>query len=272
MKPLHVDTGWDCHAHVFGPYDRYPLVVERAYTPPEALLSQYIDVIHRLALSNGVLVQPSMYGNNHSLLLDLLAQAPALRGVGVLRPDATATLKSLRDRGIRGLRFSHRSGAGNFVGSASLEDLMVMSSAMAHQGLHAELWTDCQAIVAIEKSLSSLPMPLVIDHMGGFDVNLGVKDPGFQCLLRLLESGKVWVKLCAYRNLLTCSDWNLGRPFHDALIQANPDRLLWGSDWPHLRVTPTPKTQQLLDLLMRWTEAPELTQKILRINPLILYD
>lgn len=271
MAPAQAGTGWDCHAHVFGPYDRYPLAEDRAYTPPEAWVTQYLELIHRLGLTNGVLVQPSMYGNNHSLLFDVLAQAPALRGVAVLRSDASATLKGLRNRGIRGLRFSHRSGSGNFIGSASLEDLMPMRSALADQGLHAELWTDCQALLAIEKSLTQLPIPLVIDHMGGFDVHLGVGDPGFQCLLRLLASGKVWVKLCAYRNLLQCGDWGLGRPFHEALIQANPDRLLWGTDWPHLRVTPVPETQQLLSLFAQWTDDPELTQKILRVNPPALY-
>ena len=271
IEPVHVDIGWDCHAHVFGPYDHYPLAKDRAYTPPEALLTQYIDLINRLTLSNGVLVQPSMYGSDHSLLLDVLAQAPALRGVAVFRSNAVAALKGLRNKGIRALRFSHRSGAVNFVGSASLEDLMQMTPALANEGLHAELWTDCQALPAIEKALELLPIPLVIDHMGGFDVNVGVQDPGFQCLLRLLESGKVWVKLCAYRNLLQTNDWSLGQPFHEALIQANPDRLLWGTDWPHLRVTPVPEAQQLKSLFMEWTNDPALVQKILQVNPLTIY-
>lgn len=271
MRPALVGTGWDCHAHVFGPYDRYPLAQNRAYTPPEALLSQYIELIHGLGLSHGVLVQPSMYGQDHALLLDVLAQTPALRGVAVLGPEAIGTLKGLRQQGIRGLRYSHRSGTGNFVGSASLDDMLHMATALADAGLHAELWTDCQALAAIEKTWMALPIPLVIDHMGGFDVNAGVGDPGFQCLLRLLESGKVWVKLCAYRNLLSSSDWSEGKPFHQALLRTNPDRLLWGTDWPHLRVNPVPATQQLLSLFTEWTGDEALIQKILQDNPLALY-
>jgi len=271
VRQALVGPAWDCHAHVFGPYDRYPLAQDRAYTPPEALLSHYIELIHRLGLTHGVLVQPSMYGQDHALLLDVLAQTPALRGIAVLGPDATARLKGWRSQGIRGLRYSHRSASGNFVGSASLDDMQHMATALADEGLHAELWTDCQALVAIEKTLMDLPIPLVIDHMGGFDVGAGVRDPGFQCLLRLLESGKVWVKLCAYRNLLASGDWAAGKPFHQALLQANPDRLLWGTDWPHLRVNPAPDTQQLLSLFTEWTGDEAKIQKILQVNPMALY-
>jgi predicted TIM-barrel fold metal-dependent hydrolase len=264
-------TGWDCHAHLFGPYDRFPLAAERSYTPPEALSSQYLALLSRLGLSHGVLVHPSAYGEDFSLLFDALAQHANLRGVLVLRPGLLATLDGLRERGVRAARFSHRSGnGGNFAGSATFDDLVSLAPALADAALHAELWTDCAVLPDIAERLLELPVPVVIDHMGGFDVAAGIDAPGFRCLLALLDSGRVWVKLCAYRNLLATADVERGRPFHEALLRANPQRLLWGSDWPHLRVTPTPDTAQLLQLFKRWTPS-SLAGDILVGNPAALY-
>ncbi len=203
---------WDCHAHLFGPYERFPLAAERSYTPPEAIEPQYLALLRRLGLTNGVLVHPSAYGDDHSLLLHALAAQPSLRGVVVVRPGSPLRLDGLREQGVRGARFSHRSGAGtNFAGSASIADLQSIAPALADAGLHAELWTDCGALEGIAGVVRALPVPVVIDHMGGFDVRAGVDDPGFRTLLKLLETGKVWVKLCAYRNLLSEEDWAVGR-------------------------------------------------------------
>ena len=124
----------------------------------------------------------------------------------------------------------------------------------------------------IAERLRRMPVPIVIDHMGGFDVQSGIEDRGFQCLLSLLATGRVWVKLCAYRNLLQAPDFELGKPFHDALLRANPQRLLWGSDWPHLRVTPAPDAGTLLDTFKRWTASDELVAQVLEVNPAALYS
>ena len=268
-----MNAGWDCHAHLFGPYDRFPLARDRSYTPPEAVASQYIALLGRLGLSNGVLVHPSAYGDDFSLLFDALASHPHLRGVVVLREDSLPSLDGLRDKGVRGARFSHRSGAGgNFAGSASFDDLLRLAPALADAGLHAELWTDGQALPDIADRLRGLPIPLVIDHMGGFDVNAGVDAAGFRCLLSLVEDGRCWVKLCAYRNLLAAADFELGRPFHEALLRANPGRLVWGSDWPHLRVSPAPAAADLLEVFKRWTATDALVAQILVNNPADLYQ
>jgi predicted TIM-barrel fold metal-dependent hydrolase len=265
-------SGWDCHAHLFGPYERYPLAADRSYTPPEAPASHYLALLSRLHVSHGVLVHPSAYGDNHDLLLDTLATHKQLRGVLVLRQDTALSLKRLREQGIRGLRFSHRSGAGNnFAGSASLADLLALAPRMADAGLHAELWTDCQALPSIADQLRRLPVPVVVDHMGGFQVDSGVDQPGFASLLSLVSSGPVWVKLCAYRNLLGAPDFDAGQPFHDALLRANPQRLVWGSDWPHLRVTPSPDAANLLDVFKRWTHDDATVAQVLTINPNALY-
>jgi predicted TIM-barrel fold metal-dependent hydrolase len=263
---------WDCHAHLFGPYERFPLAPERSYTPPEAIEPQYMAVLRRLGMSHGVLVHPSAYGDDHSLLLQALSAQQALRGVVVVRPGSPLPLAGLRERGVRGARFSHRSGASaNFAGSASLADLQALAPALAEAGLHAELWTDCRVLADIADVLRALPIPVVIDHMGGFDVAAGVDDPGFRSLLALLETGNVWVKLCAYRNLLSAPDWEAGRPFQQLLVAANPQRLVWGSDWPHLRVTPAPESVQLLDMFMDWAGSDALVRQVLGANAEQLY-
>lgn len=265
-------SGWDCHTHVFGPYQQFALAAERAYTPPEATLSQHQAMLARQGLSHGVLVHPSAYGTDTSLLEHALEQHPTLRGVVVVQADTHVDLQALRVKGVRAARFSHRSGAGsNFAGSASLADLTALAPRLAEAGLHAELWTDCQVLPSIADQLNALPVPVVVDHMGGFDVSAGVDEPGFQCLLALLDKGNTWVKLSAYRNLSGHADMERGAAFHQALVQTQPQRLLWGSDWPHLRVTPSPEPEALLQVFKRWTHSEALVQQILITNPEALY-
>jgi predicted TIM-barrel fold metal-dependent hydrolase len=267
-----VTAGWDCHAHLFGPYQRFPLAAERSYTPPEATREQYLALLSQMGLSHGVLVHPSAYGNDASLLMDALAAVPTLRGVVVTRDATAVQLRAWRAQGVRAARFSHRSGAGtNFAGSASLDDLLRLAPSLADAGLHAELWTDCEALPAVASVLKDLPLPVVVDHMGGFDVAAGVTAPGFQTLCRLLGEHRIWVKLCAYRNLLNTPDMEKGRAFHQALLRANPSQLVWGSDWPHLRVSPAPATPDLLAVFRRWTADNALEQAILVHNPECLY-
>lgn len=266
-------AGWDCHAHLFGPYDRYPLAADRSYTPPEATGNQYQALLADLGLSHGVLVHPSAYGENYERVFDALREYPNLRGVIVARAGTTLELASLRERGVRALRYSHRGGAAaNFAGSAGIEDLQHMTSGLANAGLHAELWTDCSVLPDIAPVLRTLPFPMVLDHMGGFDAQAGVDAPGFRCLLDLLASGKIWVKLSAYRNLLKQSSLEAGRMFNQAMLDANPEQLVWGSDWPHLRIDPWPDTAGLLQVLKDWTGSSELVSKILLDNPRRLYD
>ncbi|WP_137918696.1 amidohydrolase family protein [Hydrogenophaga sp. 2FB] len=266
---------WDCHAHLFGPYADYPLAAERTYTPPEALERQYAALLERLGMAHGVLVHPSAYGTDYRRVLAALAARPQWRGVLVAQANTALNLKDLRSKGVRALRYSHRGGAAaNFAGSASLDDLIAMAPALADAGLHAELWTDRQVLPAIADTLRSLPVPVVLDHMAGFDVNSGIDEPGFATLLRLLSEGHVWVKLCAYRNLLSLPmpQWQeAGRVFHQALIQAHADQLVWGSDWPHLNVKPAPDAADLLALFKDWTGDASVVDRILGENPARLY-
>ena len=272
MSTSVIKGGWDCHGHLFGPYEQYPLAADRSYTPPPATEEAYQAHLERLGLTRGVLVHPSAYGEDHSRLLAALAAHPSWRGVVVKQQATLNELSHLRERGVRAARFSHRSGGGaNFAGSASLADLQAMASSLADAHLHAELWTDCTALETSADTLRALPVPVVIDHMGGFDHRTGITAPGFQALLRLLDTGNAWVKLSAYRNVLD-TELEAALPFHQALLAANPERLVWGSDWPHLRIAPEPSALHLLDTFKAWTADKKLVESILVTNPTRLYD
>lgn len=266
---------WDCHAHLFGPYAEFPLASDRTYTPDEARELQYAALLERLGMAHGVLVHPSAYGSDYRLVLAALAARPQWRGVLVAQANTSLDLKALRSQSVRALRYSHRSGAAtNFVGSASLDDLIAMAPALADAGLHAELWTDRQMLPTIADTLRSLPVPVVLDHMAGFDMNAGIEEPGFATLVQLLGEGHVWVKLCAYRNLLALPSpqWSeVGHVFQQALTSANPDQLVWGSDWPHLNVNPAPDAALLLQLFSDWAGDAALAEKLLASNPHRLY-
>ncbi len=264
--------GWDCHAHLFGPYDRYPLAGQRSYTPPEATQPAYVALLEQLGLGRGVLVHPSAYGTDYTLLLDTLAMQPLWRGVLVSADATPAMLRSWRAAGIRGLRFSHRSvPAGNFAGSALIADLQRLAPAMADAGLHAELWTDDKALPDVAALLAGLPVSVVLDHMAGFNHAAGPDAPGFRVLLELVHKHRVWVKLCAYRNLRDAPDPEVGMVFQQALVAANPNQLVWGSDWPHLNLQPAPVTRALMDDFQRWSADPAAVRRILVDNPARLY-
>ena len=272
MDSAPAGEAWDCHAHLFGPYARYPLAAERSYTPPEATEPDYLALLARLGLGHGVLVQPSAYRSDYALVLDTLKARPQWRGVLVASQASVTNMHAWRAGGIRGLRFSHRSGpAGNFPGSALIEDLLRLAPRMAEAGLHAELWTDCAALPGIAQLLRALPVPVVLDHMGGFDHRAGVAAPGFRALLELLEAQQVWVKLCAYRNLVGAADEDIGQVFLAQMCSANADQLVWGSDWPHLNVAPQPDTSGLLTQFCRWAGDQALARRVLIDNPCRLY-
>ena len=262
--------GWDCHAHVFGPYDLYPLAAKRSYTPPEATQDDYLQLLAQLALHHAVLVQPSAYADDYTLVLDALQRQPHWRGVLVSTDAALTRMRDWHARGVRGLRFSHRS-AGNFPGSALLTDLQRLAPQMAEAGLHAEVWTDCSGLHEIAPLLRALPVPVVFDHMAGFDHRAGLDDPGFVALCDLLGGDRVWVKLTAYRNLRDAADPDAGAPFQQRLCELNPDRLVWGSDWPHLNLQPMPATAALLARFKHWCSDTALVRRILVDNPHRLY-
>jgi 2-pyrone-4,6-dicarboxylate lactonase len=263
----------DCHAHVFGPFDRFPLAHDRPYTPPEVPGERYLALLDHLGLERGVLVQPVAYKTDCRALLHALDLDPTrLRGVALIGPDVTdQELEELHRRGVRGARFSE-SPANLPAAGVPFEVLEKLAPRLARLGWHAQIFAPCERLTSLVKRLRPLGLPLVVDHMGYFNPEEGIDAPDFQSLLRLLEENSIWLKLTAYRLSRAYPDYPDVTPFHDALLAARPERLLWGSDWPHVHMTrDMPDVGHLIDLFARWTPDEALRRRILVDNPATLY-
>lgn len=267
----------DCHAHVFGPAARYPYAAPRSYTPDDAPLDSYLAHLDRLGCARGVLVQPSAYGRDNRAMLDALAALPQrLRGVAVAGAELTrAVLLQWHAAGVRGLRANEfrRDGKPYYQNGVRLAEIEPFYAVMAELGWHLQLWIDTRDLPDLLPALARAPVPIVVDHMGRMEHRHGVNHPGFQALVREVGAGRLWAKLSGtYRLGATAPDYDEARPFHDALVAANDDNLVWGSDWPHPRPEgPVPDAKHLLDLFLAWTPQAARRRKILTGNPARLY-
>jgi predicted TIM-barrel fold metal-dependent hydrolase len=268
----------DTHCHVFGPAARFPYAADRSYTPPDAPLAKYLHLLDTLGFARGALVQGSAHGRDNSAMLDALERHPdRLRGVAVA--DATiapAELRRWHGLGVRGLRFNHffRDGQLHYRGGVPLDDARALAPVMRELGWHLQLWIDVKDLPETIPILTTIGVPVVIDHMGRADAAAGTAAPGFQSLLRLLGDGGCWVKLSgAHRVSRLSPDYPDARPMHEALVAANPEQLVWGSDWPHPRMeSEMPNAGHLLDLFNEWTPDAAIRRRILAANPAKLYD
>jgi predicted TIM-barrel fold metal-dependent hydrolase len=268
----------DTHAHVFGPYERFALADPRPYTPAEAPKEHYLAMLDQVGFSRGVLVHGSAHGWDHRAMLDAIAAAPErLRGIGTLPGDVPLDeLRRLHAAGVRGLRFTEVAGPTSglrFDGRVGFEALHRLAPSMRALGWHAVIWANAATLAEHAQALRDLKLPLVIDHLGYFDVAAGVRAAGFETVRRCVADGVAWVKLTAFRNSRQAPGHEDVRGFHDALVAANPDRLLWGSDWPYLGMTAyRPAPGALLDLLDSWIDDDAIRHKVLVANPAALYE
>lgn len=267
----------DCHAHIFGPVERYPLSPKRLFTPPDATLAQYRALLATLGIDDAVLVTPSVYGMNNERQLDTLKEMHGRwRGVAVVPTDVPdAELERLHTAGFRGVRVNLFAKSG-----LVLEDLEAIAARVARLKWHVQLHVDARTIEEVAPRLRALPVDVVFDHMGHIPAAAGVSHPGFQAMLGLMKDGKFWAKLSApYRLSELPYPYDDVTPFARALIAAAPDRLVWGSDWPHPAVPGhmpanfvMPNDGDLLDILALWTDDAAQQKKILVTNPRRLYD
>lgn len=264
----------DAHFHLFGPRERFPYSAGRAYTPPDAPLEALLAMQERVGIARGVIVQGNAHGTDNSVLLDALHRYPQrLRAVGIVKDDVTAAeLKRMADAGVRGLRFHHMP-KGRGYSALGLKTFAALASRMAELGLHVQFMMDVNFLDEAMPCFKDWTLPIVLDHMGSVDATHGVNQPGFQLMCRLLVEGKLWVKVSgAYRISKRYPDYPDARPFHEALVKANPGHIVWGSDWPHPRLEePMPDDGHLLDLFNAWTPDETLRCKILVENPARLY-
>lgn len=226
----------DCHCHVFDPA-RFPYAAERGYTPGSATLGELRAFQAQLGTSRVVLVQPSVYGRDNRCLLDALTRlGPGVaRGIAVIDPAAVTDdeLAALRSVGVVGIRVNLEvKGEGRTA--AAVAAVSQAMNRVARQGFIVQIYVDLQLVEALADTIAAAPAPVVLDHFGGAQARLGLEQPGFASLLRLVGSGKAYVKLSApYRASRDAPDHADVAPIARALIQANPDRLVWASDWPH---------------------------------------
>lgn len=264
----------DVHAHVCGPADRYPLIPERLYTPPEASMADFRHMLDALGVDRAVLVQPSIYGTDNRAMLDALASDPQrLRGVAVVPFDVPAgEIERLHAAGVRGVRCNIvdlKAGKGQLP----LDALRRLAARIAPFGWHVEFLMHVDEFPDLDRQLADFPVPVVFGHLGYVPVARGTGTAGFAALLRLMRDGRAWVKLTApYRLTGSAMPYPDTDAFAAELVDAAPGQLIWGSDWPHVYIrTAMPNDGDLFDVFARWVPDPVLRERILVDHPVRLY-
>lgn len=259
----------DCHAHVFGPQRLFPYHPGRKYTPPEAPLGHYLSMLRAIGAERGVLVQPTVYKKDNSAMLAALQSGGeiALRGIAVTGADISEhELQALHQAGVRGLRLNVRDGAG-------LDGAARLAAKIKSFGWHIDLRVSDEHLSELAQRLQTLSVDIVIAHFGQPDVTAGVGGTAFMSLLKMLGSGRCWIKLSApMRSSVTAFPYDDVLPMIQMLVSENPDRLLWGTDWPHTRIKgDMPNDGDLCDLLPEWIPGAADRERILVRNPAVLY-
>lgn len=260
----------DCHAHVFGPPEKYGYAADRLYTPPPVFLKDYLHMLDALGIERAVVVQSGVHGTNNDVIIDAIAQSNGrLRGIALISEKISdRELDRLADAGVRGFRANLVAKTGvQFDGAKNL------ARRVKRLGWHAQFLLDVESFPQLDRDLADFPVEVVIDHMGRPDTRRGINAPGFQALIRLLKSGRGWSKLSApYRTSTQNPPYADIVPFAHALVAAVPDRLVWGTDWPHVMLdTAMPNDGELCDLLATWVPDAATRNKILVDNPARLY-
>jgi predicted TIM-barrel fold metal-dependent hydrolase len=273
MPPGAVDT----HIHIMGPQAKYPYAATRVYSPPEASVDDLRALRPRLGVVRNVIVTPSVYGFNNDSTVDAIAALQGTaRGVAVLPPDIPAReLGPLEAYGIRGTRLN-----------TGLRDLKEQLAAFAPKfkplNWHVQIVGQIEILTGLSSQIAGLGIPVVLDHFGGARGEDGVQHRDFQALLELVKAGNTYVKLSAPYDRTKEPGYQSMTPFARALIAARPDRMLWGTNWPHpsqdrsipiTQVSPyqTVDNEMLVRRLMDWCPDAEMRRTILVDNPVRLY-
>jgi predicted TIM-barrel fold metal-dependent hydrolase len=263
----------DAHCHVFGPASRFPYAPERSYNPPDAPKENLMALHRFLGVSRSVIVQASCHGADNRAALDAIAaSAGRYRGVAIIdEGTGEKDFQKLDDGGIRGVRFNFVQHLGGRPDMAFFERSIAR---IRELGWHLVLHLDAVDIPELTPMIRQLPVPFIIDHMGRVKAGLGLAQPPFKALLELMKLESAWVKVCGAERVSTA-----GPPFTDAvpfawaLVEAAPDRVLWGTDWPHPNIAKyMPNDGDLVDLLPQIAPDPTHRQKLLVDNPARLYD
>ena len=276
----------DCHTHMVGDPARFPLFPGRTFTP-ETALPEEMSALHRaLHIERVVIVAPSFYGTDNSCLLyGMKARGATARGVAVI-DDKTpeSDLDAMGKAGVRGIRLNLQT-TGAVEPAVGRQRFQAAVARLKSRGWHIQVYSGLAVVSAIKDLVLDAPMPVVFDNFGGARAALGLDQPGFADLVELVHSGKAYVKISgAYRASTQAPDYADVVPFAKALIAANADRVVWGTDWPHPDTTMTPGRRptditpmlqiddgRLLNQLAVWAPDAALRKKILVDNPARLY-
>jgi predicted TIM-barrel fold metal-dependent hydrolase len=263
----------DAHCHIFGPGSRYPYAADRTYTPPDAPLARFKELQATLGLERAVLVNASCHGTDNTVIVDAIAQSGG-KYRGVANADDSFTERdfdSLHRAGLRAVRF-------NFVkhlgGMPDMDEFHRIIARIQPFGWHVDLHFDAGDLLEHAELLRKLPVPFIIDHMGRVPTKAGLDQPPFLQLLEVARNNeRCWVKISGAERISS-----LGPPFTDAvpfaqaLIKAAPDRILWGTDWPHPNIAKhMPNDGDLVDLVPLFAADAATQKRILVDNPHRLY-
>jgi predicted TIM-barrel fold metal-dependent hydrolase len=261
----------DCHAHIFGPVSQHPFVPERSFTPPEALVADYLRMLDTLGFARGVIVHGSAHGTDHRPSLAAIATAPdRLRGVAVVDASFDAAAIDALDRaGFRGTRMSTV-----VKGGPGFGNLEAIAARVKPFGWHLVVHVNrSDELVDLAPRLLATGTTIVVDHVARIRGEEGVRAPAFRTLRDLLATDRCWIKLSGlHRTSSEAAPWHdMGRLVH-ALVAERPDRLLWGTDWPHPNHFDwMPNDGDLLDAFGTWIEDDAMRRRILVDNPATLY-
>ena len=287
--PVHFDVpagACDCHTHIHGDPEKFPFFSGRVYTPETALPEEMAALHKALHIQRVVIVTPSVYGtDNSATLYGMKARGAEARGVAVI-DDKTpkGELDGMGRAGVRGIRLNLATGGTNDP-AVGRQRFQAAAERMKGRRWHVQMYTNLAMISALKDLVAASPVPVVFDHFGGARAEPGPQQPGFAELLELVRSGKAYVKISgAYRASKLAPDYADVVPLAQALIAANPDRVVWGTDWPHPNSTPPPGRKpadvtplfqiddaRLLNQLPVWAPDPATRKKILVDNPARLY-
>ena len=273
----------DCHVHIFGPDERFPLSAKRLYTPGAASIDDLAALHRALHIERVVIVHPSPYGADNAVTVDAVRKLGArARGVAVIDDTITdAMLADMHAAGIRGVRVNLES-YGESDPAVAGRHLQQAAERVARLGWHVQTYTNLGILAALHDTILKLPVTLVVDHFGRPQASRGTTQPGFAEFLALLRSGKVYVKISAPYRISQQPHYPDAAPIARAMIAANPDRIVWGTDWPHpgaakrdpavIEPFRPEDNGAALNRLAEWTKSPAELQKILVDNPARLYQ
>jgi 2-pyrone-4,6-dicarboxylate lactonase len=280
-EPSLPEHAADCHFHIYEDTARYPVWHPSSlYSAPYAPISALLEKHRSLGIDRGVLVQPHSYGNDFSLLLDFLRQAPTYRGIAMVDDSITdAELAMLDAAGVRGARFHFQSRFGSSV--QSMDEFRRSVARMHKLGWIVKVFLNGDDLPTFQDELRKIKSPVLIDHMGRIDLAKGTSQPSFQLLLELLQQENWWILLSNgdVRDKGPTKPWEDAIPFGQMLYEAAPDRCIWGTDWPHITYNcrydrppvPVPDDASLVELLSTYLPDAAARKKVMCDNPARLF-